>query len=716
MRIDHFLPFLAKPKKGQATRRRSLLYRKIATLLPSGLLSVPHPRKVGLLRRWLRKLGPSWQSSPLRRIIQGLCFVLFLFLFFYICWPYRAHPAQTHSGWTPLEVDVETGRILLAGEGGGSDEIPIGSQWHAVDTGQAKNAYLGRFDVASTSTGQVVLFPADEMPPPQLELLSFSFGPWKLSPHSPEHWPSHYADTFQAENRIPVEVFLVLDPLVSLSTALASRSWIWSLTAAGTILVLCVFVPRGFCGYLCPLGTLIDFFDWAIGRRVKRFRVSPTGWWVHLKYYLLLGILVAAGFGVLLSGFAAAIPVLTRGLLFTLAPLQDGFARGWHQVPAINGGQILSILLFVGVLALGFLKPRFWCKYICPSGAVFSIGNLFRASERKVEESCIHCNKCVEICPFDAIKPDFTTRTADCTLCQTCGGVCPTHAIKFVDRWDITRLKAINVPPTGETIMGRRGFLASALGGGVSIAAGAAAAWQFKASHPLLADHQLPVRPPGSVPEPAFLEQCIRCGECFKVCPNNVLQSEGFKQGWEGLWTPEVVADWAGCEPSCNACGQVCPTGAIRALPLEEKRHARMGLAILDAETCLPLAGKEDCQLCVDECTAAGYDAIEFIRVHTQIGDDGQALEGSGFLAPQVRAEACVGCGLCQTRCFAVNAKDKGLLWNSAIVVATGPDREDRISTGSYKALADQRLEHSRINRNTSTSPAESYLPDFLDR
>ena len=70
---------------------------------------------------------------------------------------------------------------------------------------------------------------------------------------------------------------------------------------------------------------------------------------------------------------------------------------------------------------------------------------------------------------------------------------------------------------------------------------------------------------------------------------------------------------------SCNGCGQVCPTGAIRALTLEEKRFARMGLAFINLQTCLPHAGKEACQLCVDECTSAGYNAIEFMQVGTQV-------------------------------------------------------------------------------------------------
>lgn len=714
MRLDHFLPFLAKPRDGHVPRRRSLAYRLAAKALPTTWTSQITPKKFGRIRIYLRRIGISWQSSPVRRFIQSLCFVIFLTLFFYVCWPYRANPEQIHSGWIPAEVDLAAEQITLVSDGNIPEEISVGTQFHLYDTSTADSSYLGEFRISEKTPEHLITKPTIPLGPTALEALSFSLGPWTLSPHAPNHWPSHYADTFESEDRIPAEIFLILDPLVSLSTAAASKSWVWSLSSALVILAACILIPRGFCGYLCPLGTLIDLFDWAIGKRVKRFRVGPDGWWVHIKYYLLAMIFVAAAFGVLLSGFVAAIPVITRGLLYTLAPLQDGFIRGWHQVPAMNGGQVFSIVLFLGVLCLGFLRPRFWCKYVCPSGAIFSLGNLFRASERKVESSCIHCNQCVDICPFDAIKPDFTTRTTDCTLCQTCAGVCPTHAIKFVDRWENIQLKPINAPPTNETVMGRRGFLSSALGGITGAIAGTGSALTIKSSNLVAAPNTLPVRPPGSVPEQDFLELCIRCGECFKVCPNNVLQSEGFKQGWEGLWTPEVVADWAGCEPSCQSCGQVCPTGAIRALPLEEKREARMGLAILNEMTCLPLAGEEACQLCVDECTAAGYDAIEFVRVHSKSDESGRPIPGSGFLAPQVRAEACVGCGLCQTRCYSVNAKDKGILEASAIVIETGPGREDRILTGSYIELAQQRdaLRESTTIGTDGNQP--NYIPDFL--
>jgi NAD-dependent dihydropyrimidine dehydrogenase PreA subunit len=243
------------------------------------------------------------------------------------------------------------------------------------------------------------------------------------------------------------------------------------------------------------------------------------------------------------------------------------------------------------------------------------------------------------------------------------------------------------------------------------LAGGAGAAAATKAAGARLDDPHayLPVRPPGSVPEQEFLQMCIRCGECFKACPNNVLHPLGFQQGLEGLWTPHVVADWAGCESSCNACGQVCPTGAIRALPLEEKRVARMGLAIVNEVTCLPFAGREACQLCVDECIAAGYDAIEFLQVRTEVDEDGSPVEGTGYLAPVVLPDKCVGCGLCQTRCCGINVEEKGLLRESAIIIRAGEGREDRLMQGSYRALRNG-AEPKRGGRGSS-GPVEYLIP-----
>ena len=567
---------------------------------------LPYQRKPSRLRRTLGRIGATWTSSPVRRLFQAACFLLFLAMFFYGCWPY-----------------------------GGAD----------------------------------------------------------------------YIQTHKSRNLIPAESFLNIDPLVSISTALAAKAWVFSLTWAGVLLLVCALIPRGFCGYICPLGTLIDLFDWTIGKRIKRFRVERDGWWVHLKYYLLLGTLISSLLGILVSGFVAAIPVLTRGLLFLLGPVEMGGLKGWYLVPAMNAGHWFSIALFLVVLALGLLRPRFWCRYVCPSGAVFSIFNFLRVSERKVETTCIDCDKCRRICPFDAIDPgNFTTRTADCTLCQTCAGVCPTHSIKFVGRSDAGDARSV-ADAAGQIALSRRGLLTGVAAGAV-VAAGIGKV-RGAVSLPI-------VRPPGSVPEADFLQLCIRCGECFKVCPNNVLQPMGFGQGLNNLWTPQVVANWSGCEPSCNNCGQVCPTGAIHPLPIAEKRVIRMGLAIVNERTCLPFAGREACQMCFDECAAAGYNAIEFRRVGVQMDDSGAPVEGSGLVCPVVLPDKCVGCGLCQTRCHVINVKQKHLLAVTAIEVVAGAGHEDRLPAGYRAPTTPKHREPSTAPPAPTTQGGGDYLPDFL--
>ncbi len=715
MRLDWHVPFLRKKKAKETLTPTAPLVRLARRVLPAAWFANRVTGNPGHIRLLLKWFGHSVLSSPLRRVVQVTCLILFLVLFFYVCWPYSARPAAEgvrSVGWKFAEFDQKDGEFRFSHTR--DVEIPVqpgGRVYVISDVGRTSIADAVVFSLARAEPRRAALVPVDALTAVEFDAFLIGNGQWTLCDQDPNRWPSHYADDLAIKERLPAELFLMIDPLVSLSTALAARSWVWSLSGAAAILIVCVLIPRGFCGYLCPLGTVIDLFDWAVASRVKRLRVPDDGWWVHLKYYLLAGTLFSALFGVLVSGFVAAIPVFTRAALFLGEPLQSGAMRGWHLVPAINTGQVFSVVLFALILGLGFLRPRFWCQYVCPSGAVFSLGNLFRVTERKVESTCINCNKCIEICPFDAIKPDFTTRVTDCTFCQTCGGVCPTHAIKFVERWNLVELKVANDPPTGETSLGRRGFLSLAAGAAAAVAGGGAIAAATKATGARLSESDaiVPVRPPGSVPEQDFLQLCIRCGECFKACPNNVLHPEGFQQGFEGLWTPLVNADWAGCAPSCNACGQVCPTGAIRPLPMEEKRVARMGLAIVNQQTCLPLANREACQLCVDECEKAGYGAIEFTRVHTQLDDDGLPIEASGFLAPVVLPDKCVGCGLCQMRCHLDNGKNKHLLDGSAIVVEAGTVREDRLQRGSYLKL--RKIEKRRQDeQHRSDSASGSYF------
>lgn len=529
-------------------------------------------------------------------------------------------------------------------------------------------------------------------------------------------WPygsKPYAETFRAREIIDAELFLILDPLVSISAAIAARVVIWSLAAAGVILLVCLVFPRAFCGYVCPLGTLLDGFDWLVGGRIRSFRPAREGWWSCARYGLLVVVLTAAVCGVLLSGFVAPIPIVTRAMLLVLAPVQTGLLKGWYLVPAANAGHVISIALVALVFCLGLFGRRFWCRYLCPTGALFSALSPLRLTERRVSGDCVKCGRCIRACSFGAVREDFSTRLSRCTFCRSCNGVCPTGAVEFKWRWSRSDSAQDLKRATGDTPVSRRGVvtgLGGAFLGGIGVSA-------IVAGSSVAQDPSPPIRPPGSVPEDMFLRLCVRCGQCIKVCPNNALQPAGLANGFDNLWTPKLAADWSGCEPSCNNCGQVCPTSAIRALNLPEKQAARMGLAQVDRERCLPYAGRQACQLCLDECKAAGYDAIEFRRIGGQMDENGRPVEGSGRLVPVVVEDRCVGCGLCQMRCHAINVKARGLLPRHAIEVVAGPGREDRITSGSYIALREERAARRRDEQEASRRESDTqdeYLPDFL--
>ena len=121
----------------------------------------------------------------------------------------------------------------------------------------------------------------------------------------------------------------------------------------------------------------------------------------------------------------------------------------------------------------------------------------------------------------------------------------------------------------------------------------------------------------------------------MRICPGNIIQPALLEAGIQGLWTPAVNyrIGRSGCLPNCIACGQVCPTAAIRPLSLEEKQGTgdfaaqgpiRMGTAFVDRGRCLPWAMDRPCLVCHELCPVSPK-AI-FIRTVFETIRDGQAL------------------------------------------------------------------------------------------
>ena len=534
-----------------------------------------------------------------------------------------------------------------------------------------------------------------------------------------KEFPSHYADRLRQKERIlPAETFLMVDPSVALTASVAERQWNSCAIGAVIVMAICLFLPRGFCGYACPLGTIIDTTDMIGGMFRRFFQRKKTRHcagslqavsWHHFKYVLLLTIVIAAVFGVSLAGYVAPIPIVTRAFVFLFAPAQTAYYRGWYQVPAPNVSVWISIAIFACLILSGFVQRRFWCRNLCPTGAMLSLMGYLRIFGKKVDRyKCNSCSRCVSSCDFGAISTENIANTlVDCVSCLECQSQCPTGAVSFGLRDRVIHQPNTTGAKPSELPAQRRHFFQTILVGML----GLFSILTIRSWSTANVKYDNLIRPPGSVPEETFLKRCVRCGECLHACPNDALQPCSLEFGEDRMWTPRLNADWSGCEPSCNNCGQVCPTGAIRAIPLEEKRVCRIGLAVVNRQTCLPYSGCEECQICVDECHKAGYDAIEFMRVGTKIDESGEPIEGSGFLVPVVLPDKCVGCGLCQTRCHAINVTQKRLFQSSAIQVIAGESQEDRLLTGSYREL---RNRNQSNNTSLTETNEDDYLPDFL--
>lgn len=143
------------------------------------------------------------------------------------------------------------------------------------------------------------------------------------------------------------------------------------------------------------------------------------------------------------------------------------------------------------------------------------------------------------------------------------------------------------------------------------------------------------LRPPGVGGEGAFLDQCIRCGQCGEICPNRAIRYFGLENGLTSLDTPYIIPREQGCM-LCMKCGNVCPSGAIP--PIERTMDAvlervDMGLARVDERLCLSFQGKT-CGVCYRACPLPDV-----------------ALSVGRLEQPHV-SDACVGCGLCERVCI----------------------------------------------------------------
>ncbi|MBN1548088.1 MAG: 4Fe-4S binding protein [Syntrophaceae bacterium] len=468
---------------------------------------------------------------------------------------------------------------------------------------------------------------------------------------------------FQTESKgenvlgYPVKIFLDADPLIFFTTVLSSRSFYQPFLWVLLVLILTVVLGRVFCGWICPLGTLHNL----VGSLRKIKKPNPPLNWYRFKYYLLFFLLFSSLFTLQLAGVFDPISLLIRSLSLAVYPAFQFSLTGFFDTIyatdfdfIVNPSEFIYGLLkkailsfqqplfwqsvfigglFILILLLNLRERRFWCKYLCPLGALLGLLSRYAILNRSVSEGCDGCGVCTLTCQGAANSDQRENwQKSECLACMNCDDICPQKAVRFGFSFR---------NPKVPLDLGKRRVIASMVSGILAVPL-------FKVT-PLsrigAAEPRL-IRPPGAVAEKEFLQRCVKCGECMKVCLTNGLQPTLWEAGAEGIWSPMLVPRIGYCEYRCTLCGQVCPTGAIQKLSLEEKAQVKIGLAMIDVGRCLPYAHATSCIVCEEVCPTP-TKAIWFDTVPVK-NRAGQTLT---LKQPHVDLELCIGCGICETKC-----------------------------------------------------------------
>jgi len=355
------------------------------------------------------------------------------------------------------------------------------------------------------------------------------------------------ADTSEIILPYPVSIALEFSPLVALATLLANGTVYKGLLWALVVLIPTIFMGRFFCGWVCPLGTLNHWISEIRSERLKRRgkgKIESNRYkkYQRIKYYIFIFFIAAALTGTLQVGLLDPLSFMARSLgtvvlptihtganetlawlkSFGITPLSDAAQFVYDLIAPLlltfrqaHFHTILTIgLFFLAVLVMNRIFTRFWCRGICPLGAMLGIFSRFAIFGLEKDESkCNKCKLCLLHCQ-GADNPDVGSRwrQSECVLCLNCQAACPNESLKFkfFPNQKVTRT---NPAGTQKIDITKRKVLLSAAGG-VALFPLIRSGDAFEVN----ANPRL-IRPPGSVAEDEFLSRCIRCGQCMRVCP-----------------------------------------------------------------------------------------------------------------------------------------------------------------------------------------------------
>jgi polyferredoxin/formate hydrogenlyase subunit 6/NADH:ubiquinone oxidoreductase subunit I len=445
------------------------------------------------------------------------------------------------------------------------------------------------------------------------------------------------------------------------TAVIVNRALVGGAALALITIFLTVIFGRVWCGWLCPLGTFLEWispkrprFNNKQGQQHKSKEISNG--WRTVKYVLLLVIVCAAFFGnqtllfldpitLIYRTFASAIWPAVAAAEFHVEEYLYQYSFLWnvldvwhntvitplfHGIRPVFASAWIIAAIFGVVVGLNWIAERFWCRYLCPLGGLLGAISKLSFVRRIVGEGCTECNLCSPVCPTGTIDANrgYCSDPAECTVCYDCIVACKREDVAFR-----RQLPAWKPAEKQDYDLNRRQAL---LAFGIAVA-GVALAGVETISH---REPPVWIRPPGARLTD-FDALCQRCGACVRICPTQGLQPMLFEGGWQNFMTPQLVSRLGYCSYPCNACGQVCPSAAIPRLNVEDKQRQVIGLARVDKNRCLPWAYDTPCIVCEEACPLP-----EKAILLEDVQENNSVLQ-----RPYVVKERCIGCGICEYQC-----------------------------------------------------------------
>jgi ferredoxin len=432
----------------------------------------------------------------------------------------------------------------------------------------------------------------------------------------------------------------------------------WISAGCVAVVVLTLLFGRIYCAMLCPLGVLMDFSARIAGRTGKKRKLPyrPGRTWLRA----LVVIVCAAG---LLAGTALPLAFLDPYSVFgkitaaTLRPLLGWINHGIAATKLINPVCVSPVAWTSAGMALGLLglvivsavfRGRLWCNTVCPVGAVlgfFSKHALFRL--KIADAACVGCSMCERVCPTQCI--DFRKHTIDhsrCVMCLDCVTSCKRSGItlsrerRAASKNEVPQ-EAPQIPASPAlSTASRRLFIASAITiPAVTLAEGrhGQGGGHGQACRGGLNQHnKRAVLPPGAKSLAHFQSHCTACHLCVANCPDQVLRPSITRHGLAGFLQPYQDFSVSFCSYNCSNCSQICPTGAIQPISVEERRLVRTGTAEFFRGRCIVKTEGTSCGACSEHCPTQAVHMVPW---------------KNGLTIPEVDPDLCIGCGGCEFIC-----------------------------------------------------------------